>query len=714
MSGGGIRAGKSFVELYLKDKLSSGLKRAQTRLKSFGRGVMSMGRNMVVAGLLMATPFIAGAKVFATFEQQMANVSTMLQEPEKHMPGFTAGIRKMSVEFGESTESLSAGLYDVLSASVAAEDALGVLRDSAIAAKAGMTDTGTAADAITTILNSYEMAASRSGEVSDWLFTIVKRGKTTFAELAPSIGKVTSIAKSAGLELDEVGAMLAFLTRNGIKTDEALTSVVAVMSSFLAPSAEGAKLAKSLGFELSSATLKAEGLSGVFKKIESLPPDAIAKLFPNVRAIKAILPITKNLKGFSEDVAAMGNTAGATGTAFDKMMQTMMAQFGRLKQAGVQSLSLIGQAISAPIGQVFEAMMMVLELVNTWIADNQELVQQIFFLGAALMASGAVLTVVGGGFILLGMAIGGLLSFISVAGTVLGAIGSVLAFLVSPIGLVLAAVVGLGAAFLYFSGIGGKAIEFIKQKFGELKAFVGPIIEGISNALQAGDIELAGEILMAGLEVVFQKGVAVITDIWGGLKVGLVSITENIGNEVSKAWNRTTLGFSAMMLDTYSFFDDSFDSTEAVNLLADQANAFDKQSDASLAGRQDARMSQYAADLTKAETELHKKKEALAGKLQQAEEDAFMANWAANPFAEIEQEWRDKAEQTVGDQSGVGDQMKEIAGFSAGTFNSASVDLISRQAKPLDKINDTLGDQNDILSEMLGEIQGLEGATFSS
>lgn len=45
-----------------------------------------------------------------------------------------------------------------------------ILEVSAKAAVGGVTDTATAADAITTVLNAYKMSASEAGTVSDMLF----------------------------------------------------------------------------------------------------------------------------------------------------------------------------------------------------------------------------------------------------------------------------------------------------------------------------------------------------------------------------------------------------------------------------------------------------------------------------------------------------------------------------------------------------------------
>ena len=295
-SGSAIRAGAAYVELYLNsNRLVRGMNIAEKRLKAFGDTVGNLGRKLLMASAAMAVPFVGGVKVFADFEEQMANVSTMLDKPEQHMDRFRAGIRKMSVDFGESTDTLAGGLYDILSASIAPEKALNVLGVAAKAARAGLTDTKTAADAITTILNSYGLSADNAASVSDLLFATVKRGKTTFAELAPAIGMVATTAASGGVPLEEMGAALATMTRNGVRTENAVVALNAIISSFLKPQKKAVDEAKKLGFEMSTATLKSEGLAGVFARISKLPPDAIAKLFPNVRALRGVLPALRKI-----------------------------------------------------------------------------------------------------------------------------------------------------------------------------------------------------------------------------------------------------------------------------------------------------------------------------------------------------------------------------------------------------------------------------------
>jgi TP901 family phage tail tape measure protein len=636
------------VELSVNNSaLVRGLKAAQRRLKGFSASVTAVGKRMMLMSGMMAMPFVGGVKVYADFEQQMANVSTMLSEPEKHMPGFRDSIRDMSVEFGEGTESLAKGLYDILSASVPAEQALDVLATSARAAKAGLTDTGVAADAITTILNAYGLEAERAADVSDWLFTIVKRGKTTFAELAPSIGMVATTASTAGVSMDEMGAALATMTRNGVKTDNAVTALNAIISSFLKPTSEAAEYARSLGFEMSSATLESEGLVGVFKRIGQLPPDAIAKLFPNVRALRGVLPALRNMQGFGDDLAAMGGRAGATGEAYGKMTKTLTHSFNQLKQAGLSVLSVIGEALAEPVGKAAKAITRYAKMVRELIQNNKGMVLTALKVVAAVGAVGGILVAVGSSAAVLAFALGGLASIASAVGTAIGVIGSVIGALLTPIGLVSVAVVALGGYLVYASGIGGKAISWLAEHFAWLSDTARAAFKGIGDALAAGDMQLAARILWLSLKLVFQKGASSLLAIWLDLKNGILNVwisakatllktwqtlwfalkeiaikngiaepllegfhliefgwlkvTQAMGQMwmelvslIFKAWNRVQSGIKSaqqwigeIAIDVMGYFDESLDTDAAKEMLRDDYAGEQRQLDAEMAAMQD-------------------------------------------------------------------------------------------------------------------------------
>lgn len=388
-----VRAGGATVAIGGTDtELVQALKASQAKLRGFQSAVSAMSLKMIAAGAAMAAPFVLAAKKQMDFEKGLAFVSTMLSEADQeYMPLYREGVDALAREFGESTDTISRGLYDLLSASVPAADALDVLRTVMIAAAAGMTDTAVAADAITTVLNSYRLEASKAGDVSDWFFSVVKRGKTTFAELAPSIGMVASTAAAAGLSLEETGAALATMTRNGVRTRRAVTALRAILTAFLSPTDAAAAAAKRFGFELNTVTLRTEGLAGVFRRLAVLTPEQISEVFPNVRAITGVSPILGDLAGFLKDIALQGQRAGATQEAFGRISITAAYKLGQLRQELASVARDIGKAVMPVLVELGETVLRMTKAFKGWVAENGAVLRGILSLGIKILVAGLAL-----------------------------------------------------------------------------------------------------------------------------------------------------------------------------------------------------------------------------------------------------------------------------------------------------------------------------------
>lgn len=556
-----IKAGAAYVELFIEDnKLVRGVNAAKKKLETFGKSATEIGKKLMEAGAVAGAPFLGGIKVFSDFQDEMAMVSTALEKPDSWMDDFSEGIRRMSVDFGESTGVLAKGLHSILEASVPPQEAMNVLGVSAKAAKGGLTDVGTAAEAITTVLNAYGLSASNAADVSDWLFTIAKKGHTSFAELATSIGPIAGLAGTVGFSMEELGAAISSMTKKGMKTEGAINTVQGVILSFISPSKDAAEAARSLGFEMSSATLKSEGLAGIFERLKSLPPETISKLFSD-KVLKGLLPLLRNMGDFRNNIDAMNKRAGTTETAYAKMANTLSMSFARLKQAGLEILNVLGETLSKPIQKVAEITLGYLKAVIEWISQNKRLV-----LTVALVA-GAVGTL---GAILLGAAIAAkalavifaLLSGVfSVASAAVGIIGSIIAAIATPVGITVVAVTALGAAILYFTGLGGKALAWLGEKFQLLKAFALESWKGISDALLAGDFQLAAQILWLSLKVAWLEGINYLKSLWISFKAWY--------NEVT---NETFYGAMSIIIDAWAELKTAWSDT--VSFLADIWNIF--------------------------------------------------------------------------------------------------------------------------------------------
>lgn len=355
--------------------ITSAVSKAQQFNKSMGKSdkaIKDMSSTAAGLGKLMLTGlgFFVAIKAVTGFvkavgdsidaaadlEKSMANVATLVDTSAVNIDELTESVLDMTTEVLKSAEDLSAGLYQVFSAGVSdSSEAMEVLRVSAIAATAGLSDTATSVDAITTILNAYGLEANRATDVSDLLFQTVKLGKTTFTELANAIGTVISPAAAVGVELDELFATLATLTKGGIDTRTATTALRATLLSVLKPSDQAKKKARELGIEWNVQALKAKGLIAFLGELREKTQgnaEDITEIVPNVRALNAVLATVGeqwdeliNIQGQFED------RAEATVEAFEKQSDTVKAQSERLGLA-IDKLSTKLGKLALPIKKI--------------------------------------------------------------------------------------------------------------------------------------------------------------------------------------------------------------------------------------------------------------------------------------------------------------------------------------------------------------------------
>lgn len=348
-----------------------------------GMASMRMGKD-VIQGLVNPA---------MNFQKAMANVSTMVDDTAGEMGYLTKEVRKMSKELPQTQDDLGAGLYQVLSAGITdSAEAIRVLGISAKAATAGITTTAVSVDAITTILNAYGKEASEAQHISDLMFQTVKGGKLTYEQLATSLGRVTSTAATAGVGIEQLLAAYATMTKKGISAEETATALNQTMLAYIKPTDQAKQAAADLGIELSAQSLQAKGLFGSMMELanaEGANAEALAEMFPNVRALKGSLALTAGeAETFSKDLESMAKAsegAGASQIAFDKIMNTSASQM-QIYENRVNDLKIsMGENLLPTVMGVLDPMMKMLELYNELPGPLQEVIPLIIATGAAIM-----------------------------------------------------------------------------------------------------------------------------------------------------------------------------------------------------------------------------------------------------------------------------------------------------------------------------------------
>lgn len=301
-----------------------------TGLKSMGQATGKMAK--VVGGFALAAgaAFVAGMGVAVKkadeFQRSMSNVATVIDTSAISTQEMTFALLKMDPALGNATE-LTNGLYQAFSAGApTAEAALQITEDSARFAGAALTDTGTAVDVLTTAVNAYGSDVVNSTQASDIFFTTIKQGKITGEQLAGTIGQSIPLFASTGIELEELAAGMAAMTKQGVSANESTTQLNAIVNSFLKPSQAMSDSLANIGYESGAAFLESEGLAGALSLLEDQTggnADELAELLPNVRALRGAMALTGvGGEEFTSVMGEMGNSAGATEEAFAKQEKT--------------------------------------------------------------------------------------------------------------------------------------------------------------------------------------------------------------------------------------------------------------------------------------------------------------------------------------------------------------------------------------------------------
>ena len=281
----------------------------------------------LAGGILMVAKAINTAKEnFLDFETGMREIWTLVDANESQIRSYTGALLDMSTRVPQEIGTLEKAMYQAISSNVEMGDSLYVVERSAEAAVAGLTDVKTAVDISTTVLNAYGLRVRDVVDINDTLFTGVREGKTTYDELAGSLGTIIPTAATLGVELDVLVSAIAAMTRGGIDTTNAVTYLNQVLVSILNPTREAKEEAAKYGIELSQTALHTKGLLPFLEELKEKVGDngeSMAKMFGNVRALRGVLSLTgAQMSDFNEIMGEMEGKAGATEDAYGKMVDS--------------------------------------------------------------------------------------------------------------------------------------------------------------------------------------------------------------------------------------------------------------------------------------------------------------------------------------------------------------------------------------------------------
>ena len=389
-------------------KVSNSLTESEKMTNRFGRNLKSIGGTMSSVGATVSTAMApimaaaaAGLKLHSDFERGMAKVSTLVDTNVVSLQQLSNGIRQISDETGMSVTELAEAEYQAISASVDTAHVTDFVRTAAIAAKAGFTDTTTAIDGLTTVLNSYGLSAENAGKITDQMLMTQNLGKTTFGDLAQGIGSVATAASLAKVSTDDLFASMAILTKNGVQTSEAFTGFQGILSAVSKQSQQTVKTAAALGIDFTPEHLGQVGWIKFLEEVKAKVGDdqtAIQRLFGRVEAANAFKVLTKDMGQLKDAQRAIGDPMGATELAFNKMLTP--AEKNKIAMNQMKNALMDLRGVVAPV--VMATAQAVKAFTGWWngLSDGQKAfavhaIQAVAAFGAITLATGKAISTLG-------------------------------------------------------------------------------------------------------------------------------------------------------------------------------------------------------------------------------------------------------------------------------------------------------------------------------
>lgn len=422
----------------------------QEKIKSFGESAKEVGSKLNSAGdalIKFSAPIVAAggvmSKLAMDFETGMAKVSTIADESQVSIEDLGNAIRIMSDQTGKSTGELSEALYQTISAGVETGNAINVLGVATKVAIGGFTDTTTAIDGMTSMLNAYGLSAEKAIDISDQMFITQKFGKTSIDQLAQSLGQVAPLAYQAGLSTEELFGSVAALTRQGIQTSQAMTGIKAALSNIVKPSQQASELAEELGLKFSASALQSKGWERFLEDVQRKTKgntEQMSILFGSVEALNSVLALTstQGSKQFKQAMQEVQNATGATEEAFGKMADTTSYSWQQTMQRIKNSAEKAGQNLLPLV----EGILNILTPIATLIGSiNPGLLQFIVIAGTVGMVMGTMLKTAGS-----------IATSINNITSLIGTMNPAMMKTVATIMLVVAALIALGAIIAVIMG----------------------------------------------------------------------------------------------------------------------------------------------------------------------------------------------------------------------------------------------------------------------
>jgi len=333
-------------------KSAAGIRKATTAIvKSFALvgAAAAVGLTVVVGKATMA---------FGDFEQAVTNAASVTGQSGAQYESTKENIAALSKTLGETTvfsaSQAASAMYDLASAGydvgTMVKSDLKPILDLAAATQSDLTF---ATETVTSTLGQFGLGIENSDRIADVFAKTIGSSKATIEALSNSLKYVGPVAKSIGMEIEDVNAILGQLYNSGFKGEQAGTALRGALAKLLNPTSAVNGILTDLGItydQVNPATTNFADTLTLLKN-SGIDSNQAMALF-GTEAAPAMMALMSNTDGIYELEASLRSAGGAAEDMADKQLDTLKGSLTLLKSA-LEGLMLTIGEMAGPVIRKF-------------------------------------------------------------------------------------------------------------------------------------------------------------------------------------------------------------------------------------------------------------------------------------------------------------------------------------------------------------------------
>lgn len=313
-------------------KLASGLRSASSVASTVGKGLgLALAAGTGAAAVGLKNIIQLGNEYQGNLnELQAVSGATALQMEKVGQTAKALGA-DMTLPATSAADAANA-MVELAKGGLSVDEAMQAAKGTLQLAAAAQVDGATAAELQSAALNSFGLAADQAGRVADVLANTANASASSMMDVGNSLKYVAPVSAALKVSIEDTAAAIGLLANQGVKGEQAGTSLRGILASLASPSAAAAEGLETLGIKAFDAQGKFIGL----RKFTDLLAQAKGRLTDAEFAAAAST-------AFGNEGFTAANALAAEGaTAFDQMATSVSRAGGAADVAAAQTKGLGG------------------------------------------------------------------------------------------------------------------------------------------------------------------------------------------------------------------------------------------------------------------------------------------------------------------------------------------------------------------------------------